>query len=103
MDYWKECIQEALNECGLIATNEQISAMAKFIENSHENYSTAMGHDCIPNPLSTENNQLKQKLEREKNKKHCRKCNGTGSITTNFGVRSSTSRCHLCDGVGWIY
>lgn len=45
MDYWKECIAEAAEECGANLTEEQISSMAYFVEGAHENYRQATGLD----------------------------------------------------------
>ncbi len=100
MDYWKECIAEALDDVEIKATEKQIAIIASWIEGAHENYGMAFGHDCIPNPLAQENKELMKELKIERDKIHCEKCNGSGSITTSGSVRSSISRCWECNGEG---
>lgn len=54
MDYWKECIEEALDDAGITATKEQIETIVGWVEGAHDNYGMAHGHDCIPNPMISE-------------------------------------------------
>ena len=65
MDYWQECISEAFEDAGLTASKEQIDTVASWVDGAHENYGMACGHDCIPNPLETENEELKCKYKKE--------------------------------------
>ena len=103
MDYWLECIKEAFEDAKIIATEEQIGNVAGWAESGHENYSMAHGHDCIPNPLETENTDLKRKLKKEQGKTICPECKGKGSFMTYGGTFQSSSRCMNCDGTGFIY
>jgi hypothetical protein len=41
LDYWKECISIAADECGLTLTNEQLACLAGSVESGHENYGMA--------------------------------------------------------------
>lgn len=71
MNYWHECITTAFEELQLNATQEQIDYIVNCVEGAHENYSLAMGHECIPNPLGAEVARLKKaaieaKVETEK-------------------------------------
>ena len=100
MNYWKECVESALDEVGLSATDEQINTIVKCIEISHDQYGMAFGHDCIPNPLVEDNKRLIEQLQIERDKKPCKECGGRGNITYNYGTRSSTSRCDRCNGEG---
>jgi len=100
MRYWKESIEAALDEACLTATPAQIETIVKCVEISHDQYGMAFGHDCIPNPVVLENDRLKKALKIEQDKVGCKTCNGRGSITENFGTRSSTSRCDRCNGEG---
>ena len=59
-DYWNECISEALEDAGITATNEQIDTVASWVEGAHDNYGMAFGHDCIPNPLQTQVDDLRR-------------------------------------------
>ena len=62
MDYWTECIQEAFEDAGIVATREQVDIVAGVVEGGHENYGMAFGHDCIPNPLISEIESLKREM-----------------------------------------
>ena len=68
MDYWEECIESAFNEAGITATQEQIKSVAADVAVSHENYGMAFGYDCIPNPLLSEMQKLKQEIKQNKEK-----------------------------------
>lgn len=41
MDYWKECISIAAEECGLTLTGEQLDALASSAQAGHEHYGMA--------------------------------------------------------------
>lgn len=60
LDYWKECISHAADECGLSLTAEQIDTMATAVQVGHENY-----HMAFYSPPSTD--RLKE-MEKEYNK-----------------------------------
>ena len=100
MNYWQECISEAFDDANINATEEQIKAVAHFVEGAHENYGMAYGHDCIPNPLVEENNKLKKQLKEEENKTVCKECRGEGHIITVGPHHSSDSECWHCGGEG---
>ncbi len=59
MNYWDECIKEAFEEIGIVATESQITEVVDWVEGAHENYGMAFGHDCIANPLEQEIRELK--------------------------------------------
>ena len=40
-DYWRECIANAAEECGLTLTAEQLDALAAGVEMGHEHYGMA--------------------------------------------------------------
>jgi len=65
MDYWLECIKEAFEDAGIIATEEQIRNVTGWVEGAYENYGMASGHDCIPNPMISEIEKLKMKHKEE--------------------------------------
>jgi len=41
LDYWKECIAIAADECGATLTAEQIEEIAESVQGGHENYGMA--------------------------------------------------------------
>lgn len=41
LEYWKECISIAADECGLKLTDDQIAALAESVQGGHENYGMA--------------------------------------------------------------
>ena len=43
MDYWIECIQAALEEAGLEASDEQVEMMASVVSGAHDNYYQVLG------------------------------------------------------------
>lgn len=102
MNYWEECISSSLEEAGIKATQEQIEQIASDVQIAHENYGMFMGHDCIPNPLKSENERLSQELKKEQDMVICKTCKGRGWIVESFGpgLRSSESQCWKCHGRG---
>jgi len=75
VDYWNECIREAFEDAGLVATKDQIDIVAGWVEGAHDNYGMAYGHDCIPNPLSSEIEKIKREMVRQQ-EAHERQLNG---------------------------
>ena len=65
MEYWKICIEEALCEAGIKATEKQINLVTEWVEGAHENYGMATGQECIPNPMESEADELKRKLKKQ--------------------------------------
>lgn len=41
IDYWKECISIAADECDLSLTKEQLDYLASSVEGGHDNYGMA--------------------------------------------------------------
>ena len=41
LDYWKESLSDAAEQCGLTLTREQLTCLAKAAEGAHENYGMA--------------------------------------------------------------
>lgn len=99
-DYWEECVSTALDEVDIVATQEQIESIAGDVEVSHENCGMAFGHDAIPNPLRTENDQLKRDLKTEREKIICEVCHGKGINVSYGGTFQATSPCWKCKGEG---
>jgi hypothetical protein len=103
MDYWKECIESALEDAGLPYTPTQLESVANDVRIAHEQYGMAYGHDAIPNPVKLENEKLKKELDSERNKRICHVCKGSGEERSYGPVHSSVTQCFKCHGSGFIY
>lgn len=75
MDYWKECILDAFEDAGITATEDQIETVVGWVDGAHDNYGMAHGHDCIPNPMISEIENLRRELEKQE-QNHQRQLNG---------------------------
>jgi hypothetical protein len=97
-DYWVEAIESSLAEHGVIASPEQIIAIASDVEVAHENYDMAFGYDVASKNLSTNREdeivRLKAELREAQSRVVCRACSGRGLILY--------SRCGKCHGAGWL-
>jgi len=102
MDYWKECVESALEEAGIEATSGQITVMADVVSGGYENYGMAFGYYCIPNPLQVENDRLNHKLSIEKSKVMCPACGGRGRFVEYGPSHTYNSECPKCRGEGKI-
>jgi DnaJ-class molecular chaperone len=100
MNYWKECIKEALEDAKLPATEEQIELITSWVEGAHDNFGMAHGHDCIPHPIEEENRRLTNLLKTERDLVYCKECDGTGRIVCYGPYHSSDSPCDKCNGSG---
>lgn len=105
MNYWEECISEAFDDAVIEATQEQIQAVANWVEGSHEVYGEANGHDQIgPSDIDDkrEIQQLKNDLKEEQAKILCEECKGRGVIVSKFVTFESRSDCYSCKGTGRV-
>ena len=69
INYWSEALYSAMEDAGIkdfAPTKEQMEKIVKSLQISRDCESMAFGHDCIPNPLSTEIRELKGVLEKER-------------------------------------
>ena len=63
LDYWKECISLAADECGAALTNEQISAIAESVQGGHECYGMAFYTPPVSDRYSQIEREWKAKLD----------------------------------------
>ena len=107
MNYWEECVSEALDDVGIEATEEQIQTIALWVDGAHENYGTATGSEIVSaNCISNEARELKR-LKNEIDKKTawelrtapCQDCLTTGIVKDRWG-RDTT--CDRCGGKGRV-
>lgn len=61
VDYWTECVSQSLEEHRVVATPEQIEAIARDIESGHENY----GQAFYQPPASDQHNYEMLKLRQQ--------------------------------------
>jgi len=103
-DYWKECIAGAFDDVGITANAEQIKIVADWVEGAHDNFGLATGLDVADQNLAASRErkikEAKAETELEKQKIHCRECDGNGRITTQGPYHSSNSECWKCHGEG---
>ena len=104
MDYWKDCISEAFEDAGIVATPDQLDTVTSWAEGAHDNYGLATGDDVASANHSAQKDDeirgLKTELRNELNKETCETCGGTGNLTTYGGTFQSTSSCYKCHGQG---
>jgi hypothetical protein len=100
-DYWRECVASSFDEHGIVATPEQVAAVAADVQASHESYGTAFYHP--PSPLPDEIRRLKSALADEHRKVICQTCRGSGEERSALGAHVFISACFKCNGEGWHF
>jgi DnaJ-class molecular chaperone len=104
--YWVESVTESLEEAGITATADQINMVAENMQISSEQHDTSFGLDVASDNLRQNKDrkieELYAELAEERDKRPCRKCGGSGSLTTHGPCHSSTSRCYACNGTGKV-
>ncbi len=104
MDYWRACIEEAFEDAGIEASDDQIDTVASWVDGANENYGLATGSEVATANYIGEKDRsirdLKEELQKELDKKTCEVCKGSGNLTSYGGTHQSTSSCYRCDGQG---
>ena len=100
-EYWNECVAAALEEHGLPATPDQITAIASDIEGAHENYGMAFPGNMGPHPLQAEVDDLRRQLQRYRDASMCKRCGGSGRIQEAGPYHGIDTDCWECRGQGW--
>lgn len=86
--YWEEALATALEDAGAPAlTSDQLAKAASALLGAHENESQASGVECIPNPLRTEIDRLKESAKRLKDDAEDRERNILGAFSYVTGRR----------------
>lgn len=67
IDYWKECILNAAEECDLLMTEDQLNCLAEGVEGGHDNYSQAFYSPPSHERIDNIEREFKEKL-RDKEK-----------------------------------
>lgn len=107
MEYWKESLSAAAEECGVIMTDEQLNFMAEAMKGSYECYGLYSGHEAITHRVEShvkrELEELKRKLQQktdwENSTEPCKTCSTTGTI---FAVWGRKIDCPDCNGKGRV-
>ena len=99
MNYWLECISDACESAGVLASRDQVRQIADDVKISHDNYGMAFP---VPsgNPMESEFKRLKRLFAEEKEKVFCMECGGRGRIISQGPSHSSDSQCWKCHGEG---
>lgn len=100
LDYWRECVSIAAEECDLEMTAEQLNALAESVQAGHEYYGMSFYQPESPYPSEIE--RLEKELKKERDKRGCPECRGSGRITERCGPWISNSECHVCRGAGKV-
>lgn len=105
--YWLECVEIALSDAGVTATQEQIEMIADAVEGGHECYGMATGDDVASANLHASNererDQLKKSLAFEREKHDCPTCRGSGRERYNAGVWAVDTQCGKGHGEGKLH
>ena len=107
MDYWEECIAQALEDAGIEASKDQLDIVVKWVEGAHDTYGMAFGHDAIPDPVETQAQEDLRELRKSisyhddwvASTDPCRACATTGHVNDGWG---RNQRCIKCDGDGRV-
>jgi hypothetical protein len=103
-EYWVECVECGADECGAVLTQEQVEHIAATCRGGHENYGMASGNDVATANWHGEQRREKEgllkQLQREREKVHCRVCDGRGREINMAGPWRSDSQCWKCKGDG---
>jgi hypothetical protein len=104
-NYWKECVEEAFSEIGIVASEDQITQVYEWVEGAYENYGLATGLE-----VASANHKTSAELELEDLKKQikseqdwqlstdpCTICNTSGTVKDFWGRNVG---CDHCGGKG---
>ncbi len=100
LDLWSEMIADSFQEHGVEATVEQVRAVAADAQGMHENWDMVEPTPSGPSPAEIELQETKKTLEKERDKVHCRLCNGSGTERIDGPAHYSLSKCWKCGGQG---
>jgi hypothetical protein len=99
-DYWRECIESALDEAEIRASPEQIMLVAEAVQGAHETYD--MAFYSPPSREPREIKRLEEELKKERSKVVCSTCSGSGRLKYNAGPWGVNTGCHMCRGEGKV-
>ena len=100
--YWDSSLRDIFDECGIETSESTMKEVVEAVENAADLQFEYSGEQFIPNPLTTELNEVKRALEIEKRLTTCKACSGYGEINCNDGIKISSSTCTECKGNGKV-
>ena len=109
MEYWKESLSSAAEECGVVMTAEQLNFMAEAMQGSYEYYGLYSGQEVIPDPSESqakrELEELKRKIQQKtewvvNSTEPCTRCSTVGTVQDRWGRDSD---CPNCNGKGRVH
>jgi hypothetical protein len=98
VEYWIECLGNSLEEHGIGFTPEQLRAVAEDIQTAY--LCREQAFHTPDHPAIQELKTVQKQLKAEQDKRVCKECKGTGTITESWLDRSSTTTCGACHGEG---
>jgi hypothetical protein len=91
LDYWKETLSDAAQECGLALTGEQLTCLADAAEGSHENYGMAFYSPPSTDRISDIEREWKAKLEAKERELDRYRTNAETAVKQALRQRSDAS------------
>jgi hypothetical protein len=93
LDYWKECIDIAADECSLQMTSEQLECLAKSVQAGHENYGMAFYSPPASDRIADIEREWKAKLkaQQEQHEKYVRNAETAVKQALNVNTDDSVS------------
>lgn len=80
LDYWKECIEIAAEECDLTLTPEQLEGIAGSVSGGHENYGMAFYSPPASDRIAAIEGEWKQKYEALQAEFDAYRCNAETAV-----------------------
>lgn len=80
LEYWKECISQAAEDCGLSMTSEQLESIADSVQGGHENYSMAFYSPPSSDRYADIEREWKAKLKSKEQEFERYRCNSETAI-----------------------
>lgn len=90
-EYWKECISIAAEECGLVITEDQLTALSESVENGHDNYGMAFYSPPPSDRISEIDREHKQEIARLKDQHEKYRVNAETAIKQALHQREDES------------
>ena len=66
INYWEECVSEALEDAGIEASDDQVNIIVEWVEGAHENYGMYSGNDIATENWHADYNDKINKVKSER-------------------------------------